>query len=98
MDRRSEFPALDARKSDLQLQHNEAQKQLNDAVYQGKHDPAVEHWIARIREELDELTYVLKVVGHSRIDVTGSTAAIAIFLYAIVMLITMVVFLRLAGV
>lgn len=59
MRQRTEFPALEARKSDLQHQHYEATRQANDATYAGKPDAAAQQWLTRIREELDQLNYVL---------------------------------------
>lgn len=88
MERRTEFPALEARKADLEHQHYEAQRQATDAIYAGKPDAAVMQWITAIRAELDELKYVLKVLGspNSRIDVTGRTLLIALAVFALIML------------
>jgi hypothetical protein len=99
VDKRTEFPALEARKSDLEHQHWEATKQVNDGVYTGKLDAAVENWLRRIREELDELNYVLKVIGSqgSKIDVQGHTLLIAMIAYAIIMLVIVALFIRYLG-
>ena len=69
MEKRTEFPALEARKSDLEHQHYEAKRQVADGGFVGKLDPAVLAWLATIRAELDELSYVLRIVSQERIDV-----------------------------
>lgn len=59
MDKRTNFPALEARKGDLEHAHYEAQKQVADAAYANQPDNAKLQWLASIRRELDELSYVL---------------------------------------
>ena len=88
MEKRTEFPALEARKSDLEHQHYEAQRQANDAVYAGKSDSGLMQWLTSIRAELDELKYVLRVLGSpsNRIDVTGHTLLIVLAAFALIML------------
>ena len=81
METRTEFPALEARKSELEHQHYEAKKQLGENYSVKSTDfAAVQNWLLSIRAELDELTYVLRVLGspNSRIDVTGRTLWIAL--------------------
>lgn len=88
MDKRTEFPALEARKSDLEQMHREARQQINDAVHEGKPDGALMQWLAVIRAELDELSYVLKALSapSSRVDITGRTLLIAVILFTLIML------------
>lgn len=88
MEKRTEFPALEARKSYLERQHYEASQQANDAMRAGKVESGPMLWIAAIRDELDELTYVLRVLGSpsTRIDVAGHTLLIAFGALALIML------------
>jgi hypothetical protein len=70
VDKRTEFPALEARKSDLEQQHREARQQVNDAMRAGQPDNGKMQWLSSIREELDELSYVLRVMyAEIKIDV-----------------------------
>ena len=97
--RRTEFPALEAHKSNLEHQLAAAAQQANDSVYTGKLDVAVEMWMRRTREELEEVNYVLKMVGsqQNRIDVTGHTLLIAMVSYAVIMLVIVALFVKYLG-
>jgi hypothetical protein len=100
VDKRTEFPALEARKSELEHQHYEAKKQLGENYSVKSTDfAALQTWLVSIREELDELTYVLRIVGHTenRIDVTGHTLLIAMVVYAVIMLAVVALFVRYLG-
>lgn len=63
MERLTEFPALEARKTDLERQAYEATRQVNDGVFTGKLDVAVEMWLQRVNREIVELRYVLRLLG-----------------------------------
>ena len=56
---RTEFPELEAIRDDLDRQRHEAQKQINDGIYNGKPDAAAEQWRARVSKAIEELNYVL---------------------------------------
>lgn len=94
MERRAEFPALEARKEYLEHEYYTAQRQANDAAFAGKPDYAVQQWIAAIRGELEELRYVLRVLSQpdGRIEISGRAALliglalVAVFLVQIVIL------------
>lgn len=97
--KRTEFPALEAHKSNLEHQLAQATQQVNDGIFTGKLDVAVELWMKRVREELDEVNYLLKLVGsqQNRIDVTGHTLLIAMIAYAVIMLVIVALFVRFLG-
>ena len=88
MNKRTEFPALDARRSYLEHAAYEARRQADDAAFEGKFNVGTQQWLASIRAELDELIYVLKIVGShgSRIEVTGHTLVAVSIVFAAVML------------
>ena len=100
VERRQEFPALEARRSFLEQAYYQAQRQADDAVFAGKPDNATQQWLANVRTELDELNYLLKAVGSqgSKIDVTGHTLFVSMVAYAFIMAIIVIVFLRYYGV
>ena len=78
MDRRTEFPALEARKEYLEHEFYNAQKQAQDAVFAGKPDNGIQQWLLSIKAELDELRYVLRVLSapDGRIEISGRAALI----------------------
>lgn len=100
VEKRTEFPALEARRSYLEQACYQAQRQADDAVFAGKADQGTALWLANVRAELDELNYVLRAVGSqgSKIDVTGQTLFLSMVAYAVIMAIIVVVFLRYYGV
>ena len=87
MEKRTEFPALEAHKADLEHQLAEARKQASEGVITGRLELAVELWMKRVQQELEEMNYVLKMVGSqkSRIEVTGHMLVIALLTYALIM-------------
>lgn len=93
MEKRTEFPALEARKAYLQQAHYDAQRQANDAAYSGKIEGGVLHWLAGIREELDELTYALRILADNgdKIEFRRNTLRVGVFLFVIVVLAQIVI-------
>lgn len=97
VERRKEFPALEARKEYLEHQYYQAQQQANDAAYAGKPDNAMLQWVLVIKAELDELRYALKVLtqDQSRIEISGRigllllVALTAVFLTQVAILFNM---------
>ncbi len=57
---KKEFPALEARKGELEHSYYEAKRQAEIEIYEGKPAASTQQWAASIRAELDELAYVLK--------------------------------------
>ena len=82
--RRTEFPALEARRSDLEHQHFEARQQAEDAARTGKPDNAIMQWIVTIRAELDELSYVLRAMADREIAIGGRPLKFALALFVLI--------------
>lgn len=57
---RTEFPALEDRKSYLEHAAYEATRQSNDAVFAGKPDNAVQQHLFLLQQELEDINYVLR--------------------------------------
>ena len=76
MERRTEFPALELRRADLERQYSMAQQQVNDALFAGKSDTGMQMMIQGIKAELDELRYVLRVLAapDGRIEISSRAA------------------------
>lgn len=76
MERRTEFPALELRRADLERQYSMAQQQVNDALFAGKSDTGMQLMIQSIKAELDELRYVLRVLANpdGKIEISGRAA------------------------
>lgn len=76
MERRTEFPALELRRADLERQYSMAQQQVNDALFAGKSDTGMQLMIQSIKAELDELRYVLRVLADpdGKIEISGRAA------------------------
>ena len=76
VERRTDFPALELRKADLERQYSIMQQQINDAIFAGKSETGLQMYTERISEELDELRYVLKTLSarDGRIEISGPVA------------------------
>lgn len=97
MERRTEFPALEARKEYLEHEFYSAQKMANDAAYAGKPDGGIQQWIASVKAELDELRYVLRVLStpDGRIEVSGRTALLIGSILVVIFLVQIFILLNL---
>lgn len=99
VERRTEFPALEARRWFLEHEYHFAQRQADDAVRGGRADSGTQQWIMDLRAELDELNYILRMVGDQdhRIEITQRTLMALALLYGIIMATIVVLFLRYYG-
>lgn len=88
VEKRTEFPALEARKEYLQHEYYTAKQQADDAAYAGKPDNAMLQWLLVIKAELDELRYVLKIMTepNSRVEISGKAMLLVIVILAGVLL------------
>lgn len=80
---RTEFPALEARKGYLEHAYYEAKRQADTQAYEGKPDSATQQWLISIRAELDELTYLLKLV-YAQLDERKQISHHALIVVAVI--------------
>jgi hypothetical protein len=100
VERRTEFPALEARRWFLEHEYHYAQRQADDAVRDGKADGATQQWIVNVRAELDELNYVLRTINSHqdhRIEITQQTLLVSAMLYGVVMAVIVILFMHYYG-
>ncbi len=99
MERRTEFPALELRRADLERQYSMAQQQVNDALYAGKSDAGMLLWIQGIKAELDELRYVLRVLAapDGKIEISGRAALLIGLVLLAVFLAQLAILLHVGG-
>ncbi len=71
---RTEFPALEARKGFLEQEYYQAKRTADSETFSSKPQGSTQQWLAGIRAELDELTYVLKWV-YGQLDTERATVS-----------------------